>query len=104
MRGTERLLRGLRDFAVEQFIFVSTMLVHAPCEPGECIDEDWPLEPKRDYPKSKVTAKQLIMRERGNIPVALMRIGGVYQDRCYSIPLTPQINRMYEKRFIRRIF
>ena len=35
VRGTERLLHGLRDFEVEQFIFSSTMLVHAPCEPGE---------------------------------------------------------------------
>ena len=37
VRGTERLLHGLRDFEVEQFIFSSTMLVHAPCEPGERI-------------------------------------------------------------------
>ena len=104
VRGTERLLRGLRDFEVEQFIFASTMLAHAPCEPGERINEDWPLEPKWDYPKSKVTAEQLIVRERGNVPVVLMRIGGVYDDRCHSIPLTQQIKRIYEKRFIGRIF
>jgi nucleoside-diphosphate-sugar epimerase len=87
LRGTERLLHGLRDFEVEQFIFASTMLAHAPCEPGERIDEDWPLEPKWDYPKSKVTAEQLILRERGDVPVVLMRIGAVYDDRCHSIPL-----------------
>jgi nucleoside-diphosphate-sugar epimerase len=104
VRGTERLLRGLHDFEVEQFIFASTMLVHAPCEPGERINEDWPLEPKWDYPKSKVTAEQLILRERGDVPVVLMRIGGVYDDRCHSIPLTQQIKRIYEKRFIGRIF
>ena len=52
VRGTERLLRGLRDFEVEQFIFTSTMLAHAPCKPGARINEDWPLEPKWDYPKS----------------------------------------------------
>ena len=86
VRGTERLLRGLRDFEVEQFIFASTMLAHAPCEPGERINEDCPLEPKWDYPKSKVAAKQLILRERGDVPVVLMRIGGVYDDRCHSIP------------------
>jgi nucleoside-diphosphate-sugar epimerase len=104
VRGTERLLRGLRDFEVEQFIFASTMLAHAPCEPGERINEDWPLEPKWDYPKSKVMAEQLIVRERGDIPVVLMRIGGVYDDRCHSIPLTQQIKRIYEKRFIGHIF
>jgi nucleoside-diphosphate-sugar epimerase len=104
LRGTERLLHGLRDFEVEQFIFASTMLAHAPCKPGERIDEDWPLDPKWDYPKSKVTAEQLILRERGDVPVVLMRIGAVYDDRCHSIPLAQQIRRIYEKRFIGRIF
>jgi nucleoside-diphosphate-sugar epimerase len=104
VRGTERLLHGLRDFEVEQFIFASTMLAHAPCEPGERINEDWPLEPKWDYPKSKVTAEQLILREKGAVPVVFLRIGAVYDDRCHSIPLTQQIKRIYEKRFISRIF
>ena len=104
VRGTERLLHGLRDFEVEQFLFSSTMLAHAPCEPGARINEDWPLEPKWDYPKSKVAAEQLILRERGDVPVVLMRIGAVYDDRCHSIPLAQQIRRIYEKRFISRIF
>lgn len=104
VHGTERLLQVLRDFEVEQFIFASTMLVHAPCEPGARINEAWPLEPKWDYPKSKVTAEQLILRERGDVPVVLMRIGAVYDDRCHSIPLAQQIRRIYEKRFIGRIF
>ena len=104
VRGTERLLHGLRDFEVEQFLFSSTMLAHAPCEPGARINEDWPLEPKWDYPKSKVAAEQLILRERGDVPVVLMRIGAVYDDRCHSIPLAQQIRRIYEKRFISRFF
>jgi nucleoside-diphosphate-sugar epimerase len=104
VRGTERLLHGLRDFEVEQFLFASTMLVHRPCRPGERIDEDGPLDPKWDYPKSKVAAEQLILRERGNVPVVLLRIGGVYDDRCHSIPLAQQIQRIYEKRFVGHIF
>lgn len=103
VRGTERLLHGLRDFEVEQFIFASTMLVHAPCQPGVRINEDWPLKQKWEYPKSKVTAEQLIVRERGDVPVVLMRIGAVYDDRCHSIPLAQQIRRIYEKRFIGRM-
>ncbi|MBX3301813.1 MAG: NAD-dependent epimerase/dehydratase family protein [Nitrospira sp.] len=104
VRGTERLLHGLRDFEVEQFIFSSTMLVHAPCKPGERIHEDWPLMPKWDYPKSKVRTEQLIMRERGDMPVVLMRIAGVYDDRCHSIPITHQIKRIYEQRFVGRLY
>jgi nucleoside-diphosphate-sugar epimerase len=104
VHGTERLLHGLRDFEVEQFIFSSTMLVHAPCEPGECIDEEWPLKPKWDYPKSKVATEQLIVRERGNVPVVFLRIAGVYDDHGHSIPIVQQIQRIYEQRFIGHIF
>lgn len=46
VEGSRRLLGGLRDgFEVEQFIFSSTMLVHAPVEPGQFINEDWPIGP-----------------------------------------------------------
>jgi nucleoside-diphosphate-sugar epimerase/uncharacterized membrane protein len=104
VRGTERLLRGLRDFEVEQFIFSSTMLVHAPCEPGQRIDEDWPVEPKWDYPESKVKTEQLVLRERGDVPVVFLRIAGVYDDHCHSIPIAHQIKRIYENRLIARVF
>ena len=104
VRGTERLLHGLRDFEVEQFIFSSTMLVHVPCKPGERIHEDWPLRPKWDYPTSKVATEALILRERGDIPVVLMRIAGVYDDYGHSIPITRQIQRIYENRFIGHLY
>jgi nucleoside-diphosphate-sugar epimerase len=76
VRGTERLLRELRDidFRVEQFVFSSTMLVHRPADPGEFINEDWPIEPAWAYPESKVRAEQLIREQRGDIPAALLRI------------------------------
>src|SRR5919198_6390134 len=87
VRGTGRLLRGLQRFHVEQFVFSSSMLVHAPCEPGEHINEDWPLDPRWDYPKSKIETERLILAERGNIPAVLLRIAGVYDDICHSLPL-----------------
>ena len=104
VRGTERLLHGLRDFEVGQFVFSSTMLVHAPTEPGRPINEDWPLDPKWEYPKSKVETEALIRAERGNIPVVLLRIAGVYEDRCHSIPLAHQMKRIYERQLTGRFF
>lgn len=104
VRGTERLLRGLRDFEVEQFVFSSTMLVYAPCSPGERIDEDWPLEPKWDYPKSKVATEQLIRGGRGRIPVVLARIAGVYDDHCHSIPLAHQMQRIAERKLTSHVY
>ena len=43
VEGTQRLLQGLQEFELEQFVFVSTMLAHAPTEPGKPISEDAPL-------------------------------------------------------------
>ena len=96
VRGTERLLRMLRDFEVEQFIFSSTDLVYAPSAPGQRINEDSPLQPKWPYPQSKVDTEQVIRAERGKIPAVILRIAGVYGDLCDSIPLAQQIQRIYE--------
>lgn len=104
VRGTERLLRALKNFQVDQFVFSSTMLVHAPCEPGQKINEDWPLDPKWDYPKSKVKTEELIRSERGEIPNVLLRIAGVYTDLCHSIPLAHQMQRIYERWLTSHVF
>ena len=96
VRGTERLLRLLQDFEVEQFIFSSTDLVYAPSAPGQRIKEDSPLQPKWPYPQSKVDTEQVIRSERGKIPAVILRIAGVYGDLCDSIPLAQQIQRIYE--------
>jgi nucleoside-diphosphate-sugar epimerase len=106
VRGTGRLLRGLRelDFRVEQFVFSSTMLVHRPTEPGQFINEDWPVEPTWAYPESKIRTEQLIREERGDIPAVLLRISGVYDDGCHSIPLAHQIQRIYERQLTSRLY
>jgi nucleoside-diphosphate-sugar epimerase len=97
VKGTERLLKELKNFEVGQFIFSSTMLVHKPCEPGHPITEESPVEPKWDYPLSKVHTEKLIHELRGNMPTVIMRIAGVYDDKCHSIPISHQIQRIYEK-------
>lgn len=99
VEGTRRLLRGLRDegFEVDQFLFSSSMLVHTPAEPPEEITEDDPLDPRWDYPRSKVKTEELIRAERGAIPAVLARISGIYDEWCHSIPLAQQIRRIYER-------
>ncbi|MGH2424804.1 MAG: NAD-dependent epimerase/dehydratase family protein, partial [bacterium] len=74
VRGTQRLLRMLRErFTVEQLIFSSTMLVHAPTVPGRPITEDSALEPKWAYPQSKVATEKIIRAERGDTPAVILR-------------------------------
>ncbi len=106
VQGSGRLLRGLgsEGFHVEQFVFSSTMLVHRPGEPGEFITEDWPIEPTWAYPESKVRTEALIRAERGAIPAVLLRIAGVYDDFCHSIPLAHQIQRIYERKLTSRFY
>jgi nucleoside-diphosphate-sugar epimerase len=104
VHGTGRLLRALHAFDVDQFIFSSTMLVHAPCEPGERITENWPVDPKWDYPQSKAATEELIRHERGRMRAVSLRIAGVYADTCHSIPLANQIQRIYERRLTSNVF
>jgi len=104
VEGTKRLLRSLQEFNVEQFLFSSTMLVHTPCQPGQRINEDSPIVAKWDYPLSKVHTEAAIHELHGQIPTVVLRVAGVYDDKCHSIPISHQIQRIYEKQLESRLF
>lgn len=104
VRGTERLLEALRPMEVEQFVFSSTMLVHEPADLGDAIDESDPLAPTWGYPASKLRTERLIRERRGGMPVVLLRISGVYDDECNSIPIANQIQRVAERRMTSRVY
>ena len=101
VEGTFRLLRKLRELQTEQFVFSSSLLVMEPAEDeDEKITEFSPLEDEPwDYPRSKIEAEELIRQERGQIPTAILRIAGVYDEDCHSIPIAQHISRIYEKKF-----
>jgi nucleoside-diphosphate-sugar epimerase len=104
LRGTERVLRYANQLDVEQLVFSSSMLVHAPAAPGQRITEESPLLPSWDYPKSKIDTEQLLHEQRGDLRTVTLRIAGVYDDRCHSVPLANQIQRIYERRLIGHLF
>ncbi len=104
VRGTGRLLRELRSFKVEQFVFASTMLVHAAAKPGEAISEDRPLDAKLPYRASKIAAEGLIHRERGITPVVTLRAAGVFDDMCRNAFLAHQIARIRERSLRGRVY
>jgi len=97
--GARRLLQGLRGFEVEQFVYSGTMLVHAPCKPGERIDENQPIDPRWAYPRSKAAAEDVIRAEHGDIPYVLLRLAGVYDEATQVPTLAHQIARIYERDF-----
>lgn len=96
VEGTRHLLRALQEFDVEQFVYASTLLVHAPCKPGERITEDQPFDPAYAYPQSKLAAERVVEQECGRIPYVTLRLAGVY-DRDHLIPtLAQQIARIHQ--------
>jgi nucleoside-diphosphate-sugar epimerase len=103
VKGTERLLSALQGFELEQFIFSSTMLVYAPGRPGHPINEESLVSPKWDYPLSKVHTEKVIHEMRGRAKTVILRIAGVYDDHCHSIPISHQIQRIYENQLESRL-
>lgn len=104
VEGTRELLRQLERFNVGVFVFSSTMLVHKPCQPGQRINEDWPIEAKWAYPASKVDAERVIRESPGDATRVALRIAGVYDDAGHSIPLAQQIRRIDAERLTSRVY
>lgn len=104
VEGSKRLLKGLQEFKLDQFVFASTMLAHAATEPGQPISEDHPFDPKLPYRASKVRTESMLREERGDEKLVLMRPAGIYDDNGQSTFLTHQIARIHEKRFSGKVY
>ena len=104
VEGTRRLLRALQALQVEQFVYASTMLVHAPTEPGVPIDETSPVAPRWVYPQSKLETESVVAHEHDVIPYVLLRIAGVYSRVVQPPTLAHQISWIFERQFKGRVF
>ncbi|MEX0729122.1 MAG: NAD(P)-dependent oxidoreductase [Planctomycetaceae bacterium] len=106
VEGTRRLLRELhrRELNVEQFVFSSSLLVMEPDEKGRHISELSQTRAEWAYPQSKLRAEEVIREERGQIPVVILRLAGVYDEHCHSVPISQQIARIYEKQLASYVF
>ncbi|MFT5326716.1 MAG: nucleoside-diphosphate-sugar epimerase [Planctomycetaceae bacterium] len=102
VRGTRRLLEHLKPLPVEQFIFTSSLLVMKPDDEHK-LNEWNEVSAKWDYPQSKVAAERVI-HEHCPFPHVILRIAGVYDEGCHSIPLSQQIARINEKRMTSFVF
>lgn len=94
VEGTDRLLRHL-DGRAAQFVFSSTMLVHAPGEPGEPIDESAPVQRSWAYPTSKVDTEEVVSTHADETRSVIVRLAGVYDEDGHSPPITNQIKRIH---------
>jgi nucleoside-diphosphate-sugar epimerase len=95
IEGTQRLLDAMERLRLDQVVFSSTMLVHAPTEPGEPIDEEDPIEATWPYPESKVETEDIVKEEtEGATRSVIVRLAGVYDEDGSSPPITNQIKRI----------
>jgi len=98
VQGTRRLLAALQGIETEQFIYSSTLLVHAPSPAkGRRITEESPLDPAWIYPQSKAETEALIAKERGGIKTVVLRLAGVYDEDCRAAFIAQQIARIFER-------
>jgi nucleoside-diphosphate-sugar epimerase len=58
--GTANVLEAARDGGARRFLFVSSLAVAGPTEPGHPIDETRPPAPVTDYGRSKLAAEILV--------------------------------------------
>ncbi|MEQ9410544.1 MAG: NAD(P)-dependent oxidoreductase [Fuerstiella sp.] len=96
VEGTRRLLTGLQEFRVGQFVFASSLLVMEPDADGCRISEDSPTRAEWAYPQSKLQAERLVEELAGQTATVILRIAGVYDEAGHSILLSQQISRIYE--------
>lgn len=105
VEGTRRLLRELRHHRVGQLVFASSLLVmKAATEEGQVLDEDSEVEAEWDYPESKLRAEHVLLAEREGIPVVVLRIAGVYDEDCHSVPIAQQMRRIHERKLESHLF
>ncbi len=97
LQGTKRLLSELRSFEVEQFVFTSTILVMQPSSDGAPIDESSPTEATWAYPESKLKTEAALDELRGDTPIVILRVAGVYDELGRSPAITEHIKRIHEK-------
>jgi nucleoside-diphosphate-sugar epimerase len=105
IEGTQHLLERLKTFHCEQFLFSSSMLAMQPCPDTETLlTEESPMSEAWEYPKSKKICESYLFKEHGDIPLVVLRIAGCYDDECHSIPISNQIQRIYEHQLLAHFF
>ena len=93
-----------QNLDVEQFVFSSSLLVMKPDEKGRRISELSETRAEWAYPQSKLKAEKIIHEEHGQFPTVILRIAGVYDEQCHSLPISQQIARIYEKQLESYVF
>lgn len=79
--GTEGILEGMLSFCPKALlIFSSTFGVYRPPEKGEVVDENFPVDPRNNYGKSKLKAEEMVKKyhQGKQLKAVILRFANVY--------------------------
>jgi nucleoside-diphosphate-sugar epimerase len=91
-------MEALADFEVEQVVFTSSLLVVRPAREEEVLDESSAVGAAWDCPKSKLDSERVLRERAGDTPIVVLRVAGVYDEDCRSVPIAQQMRRIFERR------
>lgn len=75
--GTKNLIDAVKELKQNtKIIYASTFGIYKTPKKGDLIDENYPIEPRNDYGKSKLEAEKLILKNNQNIVFRLSNIYG----------------------------
>lgn len=98
----QRIIVELLRCAVGQFVLAGTLLVHAPSQPGNPINEASPIDPKSPLRAMMIRAEHLLQHELGAVPRLMLRLAPLYDDLGHNAFLVQQIAASYESSLVAR--
>ncbi len=85
--GTRNIINTALRQGVKRILFAGSIAALEPVPPGHFLTERSPAEGTIAYTKSKIIGEKLLADVSKNIPVIVLRIGGVFTDWCELPPL-----------------
>lgn len=92
------LVDTMQSFHIEQYLYLSTHMVHASSTLGEKISELSPLKPKGEVAKRKLAIEECLKGQLKSCPLVILRAATGYEDICLSHAISRQIQKIYERK------
>lgn len=83
-RAMTRLMAALAPCRPQQWVFLSSMYVHAPTHPGCAINESSPLQVHDDASDLLLALERTVVHECGTTTAVVIRTAPLYDDRGHS--------------------
>jgi nucleoside-diphosphate-sugar epimerase len=87
IKGTENICNAAVKFGARRIIFSSSIAALEPPEHGQYLNEESLTSDYIPYARSKSEGEKIIKNISSDIPVTILRLGGVFSDWCELPPL-----------------